>query len=155
MPRPLKAKSLTRISAAREGSTYQLEMEDEAGKRVLFALTSDQALLLAEQLDGLLADEEDELHPRPAAPQAVRPASAGQGSVGQGSAEQESLGTVKWFNPTKGFGFVTPDEGGEELFLHRSVVEQVGLSDLAEGTRVRFQSSQGKKGLQVSALALA
>jgi CspA family cold shock protein len=62
---------------------------------------------------------------------------------------------VKWFNPTKGFGFVTPDDGGEELFLHRSVLEQVGLRDLAEGTRVRVQTSQGTKGPQVSTLALA
>ena len=150
MPRALKPKLLTHITPAREGSTYQLELEDEAGKRVLFALTSDQALLLAEQLDGLLADEEDELHPRPAAPQSVRPAPAGQGSAGQGS-----LGTVKWFNPTKGFGFVTPDDGGEELFLHRSVLEQAGLRDLAEGTRVRVQTSEGKKGPQVCALSLA
>jgi cold shock CspA family protein len=155
MPRALKPKPLTRITPAREGSAYQLEVEDEAGKRVLFALTSDQALLLAEQLDGLLADEEEELHPRPAAPQAVRPASAGQGSAGQGSAGQESLGTVKWFNPTKGFGFVTPDDGGEELFLHRSVLEQAGLRDLAEGTRVRVQTSEGHKGPQVCALSLA
>ena len=95
MPRALKPKLLTRITPAREGSAYQLEVEDEAGKRVLFALTSDQALLLAEQLDGLLADEEEELHPRPAAPQAVRPASAGQGSVGQGSAGECRAG-VPW-----------------------------------------------------------
>ena len=150
MPRAVKPKTLTRIAPAREASTYQLAIEDEAGKRVLFELTSDQALLLAEQLDGLLADEEEELHPRPAAVQAVRPAPAGQGSAGQGS-----LGTVKWFNPTKGFGFVTPDDGDEELFLHRSVLEQAGLRDLAEGTRVRVQTSEGTKGPQVSALALA
>jgi CspA family cold shock protein len=62
---------------------------------------------------------------------------------------------VKWFNPTKGFGFVTPDDGGEELFLHRSVLEQASLSDLAEGTRVRIQVGQGKRGPQVSALTLA
>jgi CspA family cold shock protein len=136
---------LARITPAREGSTYQLEIEDDAGKRVLFALTSDQALLLAEQLDGLLADEEDELHPRPAGAQAVPLAPAGQGS----------LGTVKWFNPTKGFGFVTPDDGSEELFLHRSVLEQAGLRELAEGTRVRVQTSEGTKGPQVRALALA
>ncbi len=117
---------------------------------MLFALTSHQALLLAEQLDGYLADEEYELHPRPAAPQAVRSAPAEHGSE-----EQGSLGTVKWFNPTKGFGFVTPDDGGEELFLHRSVLEQAGLRDLAEGTRVRVQTSEGKKGPQVCALSLA
>ncbi|HEV2605484.1 MAG TPA: cold shock domain-containing protein [Microvirga sp.] len=146
MPRALKPKTLTRITPAREGSTYQLEVEDEAGKRLLFELTSDQALLLAEQLDGLLADEEDELHPRPAAfAQPISSVPAGEGS----------LGTVKWFNPTKGFGFVTPDGGGEELFLHRSVLVQAGLRDLAEGTRVRVQTSEGAKGPQVSALSLA
>jgi CspA family cold shock protein len=62
---------------------------------------------------------------------------------------------VKWFNPTKGFGFVTPNDGDEELFLHRSVLEQAGLRDLAGGTRVRVQISEGTKGPQVSALALA
>ncbi len=113
----------------------------KAGKRALFDLASDQALLLAEQLDGLLADEEEELHPRPAAAQAAPTAPA-------------SLGTVKWFNATKGFGFVTPDGGGEELFLHRSVLEQAGLSDLAERTRVRIRVGEGKRGPQVSALAL-
>jgi CspA family cold shock protein len=71
------------------------------------------------------------------------------------AAGEGSLGTVKWFNPTKGFGFVTPDDGGEELFLHRSVLEQAGLRDLAEGTRVRVQTSEGTKGPQVSAVALA
>jgi CspA family cold shock protein len=155
MPRPLKPKTLTRITPARKGSTYELEIEDETGKRLLLELTSDQALMLAEQLDGLLADEEDELHPKPAAStQSVSPAPARRGTLPL-AAGQGSLGTVKWFNPTKGFGFVTPDDGGEELFLHRSVLEQAGLSDLAEGTRVRVQTSEGTKGPQVSALALA
>jgi CspA family cold shock protein len=145
VPRALKPKTLTRITPAREGSTYQLEVEDEAGKRVLFALTSDQALLLAEQLDGLLADEEEELHPRPAV--ALQPVSAAP-------REQGSLGTVKWYNEVKGFGFVVPDGGGEEVFLHRSALEQVGLNSLVEGTRVRFQVGQGQKGLQVNGLTL-
>ncbi len=61
MPRPLKAKIPTRISATREGSTYQLQIEDDAGKRVLFELTSKQTLQLADVLDSLLADEEEEL----------------------------------------------------------------------------------------------
>jgi CspA family cold shock protein len=146
MPRALKPKTLTRITPAREGSAYLIEIEDEAGKRVMFALTSHQALLLAEQLDGLLADEEEELHPRPAV--ALQPVSAAP-------REQGSLGTVKWYNEVKGFGFVVPDGGGEELFLHRSVLEQAGLSDLAEGTRVRVHVGLGKKGPQVSTLALA
>lgn len=146
MPRALKPKTLIRITPAREGSTYVFELEDETGKRVLFELTSDQTLRFADELDALLADGEEELHPRPAAaPQANAPTVAGQGS----------LGTVKWFNATKGFGFVTRDAGGEELFVHRSILEQAGLADLAEGTRVRFQISDGKKGPQVSDLTLA
>jgi hypothetical protein len=73
MPRSLKPKPLTRITPAREGSTYQLETEDEAGKRVLFQLTAHQALLLAEQLDDLLAAEEEELKPEPWDCEVVQP----------------------------------------------------------------------------------
>jgi hypothetical protein len=61
MPRPMKAKPLTDLSAAREGSTYQLHIEDEAGKKALFELTARQALRLADVLDNLLADEEEEM----------------------------------------------------------------------------------------------
>jgi cold shock CspA family protein len=143
MPRALKAKTLASITPARQGSTYSIEIEDDAGKRVLFELTSDQALRLAEVLDGLLADEEDELHPKPVVAAIAAPARGG------------SFGTVKWYNTTKGFGFVVPDAGGEELFVHRTVLEQAGLNRLAEGTRVRIQVEDGKKGPQVSALALA
>jgi CspA family cold shock protein len=145
MPRALKQKTLTCITPAREGSTYQIEIEDEAGKRVLFELTSDQTLQLADELDALLADEEEELHLRPAAAQAAPPAPSAPGS----------LGTVKWYNLTKGFGFVTPDNGGDELFLHRSVLEQAGFGNLAEGTRVRIEVVEGKKGPQVSTITLA
>ncbi len=62
---------------------------------------------------------------------------------------------VKWYNATKGFGFVTPDAGGEELFLHRSALEQIGLSEIVEGTRVRVQVARGTKGPQVTSLQLA
>ena len=143
MPRALKAKTLATITAARDGSTYQLQIEDEAGKKALFGLTSNQALRLAYDLDNLLADEEEELHPRPAAtvPEPLNPV--------------ESLGTVKWYNTTKGFGFVTPDAGGGEVFLHRTVLEQAGLTELAEGTRVRVRIVEGKKGPQVDTIALA
>ena len=144
MPRSPKAKVLTRISAAREGSTYQLQIEDEAGKKALFQLASKQALQLADVLDNLLADEEEELGLKPSSP-VLMPAAAAQAS----------FGVVKWFNTTKGFGFVTPDSGGEELFVHRSTLEQAGLSELHEGTRVRIQVTDGKKGPQVSTIALA
>jgi cold shock CspA family protein len=143
MPRPLKAKTLVTITAARDGSTYQLQIEDEAGKRALFGLTSNQTHRLADVLDDLLADEEKELHPRPAASGAGPPDPA------------ESLGTVKWYNTTKGFGFVMPEAGNEEVFLHRSILERAGLTELEEGTRVRVRIVAGKKGRQVSTIALA
>jgi hypothetical protein len=57
----MKAKTLTHLSAARQGSTYQLHIEDEAGKKALFELTARQALRLADVLDSLLADEEEEM----------------------------------------------------------------------------------------------
>jgi cold shock CspA family protein len=140
MARALKAKKLAHLAASREGSTYRLQVEDEADKKALFELTSDQALLLADMLDKLLADEEEEeQRPRPSP---------------SPSDQRERVGTVKWYNVTKGFGFVTPDGGGGELFLHRSVLEQAGMTDLAEGTRVRFQTVEGRKGPQVSMVAL-
>ena len=141
MPRPMKAKSLTHLSAGREGSTYHLQIEDTAGKKALFELTARQALRLADVLDSLLADEEQEMGLKPSASPAT--------------AAQEGFGVVKWYNATKGFGFVTPDAGGAELFLHRSALEQIGLSEIGEGTRVRVQVAQGTRGPQVTSLQLA
>ena len=57
-----------------------------------------------------------------------------------------STGTVKWFNETKGFGFITPDSGGEDLFVHHSEVKTTGYASLAEGQKVEFMIGQGKKG---------
>ncbi len=68
---------------------------------------------------------------------------------------QEGFGTVKWYNATKGFRLVMPEAGGEELFLHRSALEQAGLPEIEEGTRVRVQVTDGKEGPQVSTIALA
>ena len=48
-------------------------------------------------------------------------------------------GTVKWFNPTKGFGFIVPDDGGNDVFVHISAVEQAGLKSLDEGQKVQFE----------------
>ena len=56
-------------------------------------------------------------------------------------------GTVKWFNPTKGFGFILPDEGGKDVFVHISAVEKAGMKTLNEGQRVSFelQENRGKQ----------
>jgi len=58
-----------------------------------------------------------------------------------------ATGTVKWFNPTKGFGFIEPSEGGADVFVHISAVEAAGLSSLNEGQKVSYeiQENRGKK----------
>jgi len=63
-----------------------------------------------------------------------------------------ATGTVKWFNATKGFGFITPDEGGEELFVHQSQIQMQGYRDLAEGQRVEYEITRGPKGLQAGSV---
>ena len=57
-------------------------------------------------------------------------------------------GTVKWFSSEKGYGFIRPDEGGEDLFVHRSGIAGEGLRSLDEGDKVTYEVGQGRKGLQ-------
>jgi CspA family cold shock protein len=59
-------------------------------------------------------------------------------------------GTVKWFNDAKGFGFITPDEGGEDLFAHFSAIQSNGFKSLQENQRVSFEVTTGPKGKQAS-----
>ena len=61
-----------------------------------------------------------------------------------------TTGTVKWFNPTKGFGFIQPDDGGKDAFVHISAVERAGLAHLIEGQKVEFEVVQGPKGAQAA-----
>ena len=55
-------------------------------------------------------------------------------------------GTVKWFNPTKGFGFIEPEDGSNDAFVHISAVERAGLSSLNEGQKVSYELEPGKNG---------
>ncbi|MEA2170200.1 MAG: cold shock protein [Solirubrobacteraceae bacterium] len=57
-----------------------------------------------------------------------------------------ATGTVKWFNNDKGFGFITPDEGGKDLFVHHSSINGSGFRTLADGARVSYDSEDGPKG---------
>jgi CspA family cold shock protein len=57
-------------------------------------------------------------------------------------------GTVKWFNNEKGYGFITPDEGGEDLFVHYSGIAGDGFRSFEEGTKVCYEATQGQKGMQ-------
>ena len=61
-----------------------------------------------------------------------------------------ATGTVKWFNDAKGFGFITPDQGGEDLFAHFSAIQGNGFKSLKEGQKVSFEVTTGAKGKQAS-----
>ena len=61
-----------------------------------------------------------------------------------------ATGIVKWFNDDKGYGFITPDDGGKDLFVHHSGVAGEGFKSLAEGAKVAFEPSEGQKGPQAT-----
>ncbi|MDE2089469.1 MAG: cold-shock protein [Gammaproteobacteria bacterium] len=66
-----------------------------------------------------------------------------------------AIGTVKWFSNTKGYGFISPEEGGEDVFAHFSAIVMDGYKTLKEGQKVEFEITQGPKGLQASNIRLA
>jgi CspA family cold shock protein len=61
-----------------------------------------------------------------------------------------ATGTVKWFNDSKGYGFITPDEGGDDVFVHHSGIGGTGFKTLSEGAKVEFTAEPGQKGLQAT-----
>lgn len=61
-----------------------------------------------------------------------------------------ATGTVKWFNESKGFGFITQDNGGDDVFVHFSAIQSSGFKTLAEGAKVSFEVQRGPKGPQAS-----
>ncbi len=106
------------------------------GPQVTEILSVDASTAMAEQ-------------PRRARPE--RPAYAPAGE----RATAEEIGTVKWYNAIKGFGFVGPDRGGKDIFVHASALERSGLMGLAEGQRVAVDVADGQKGPEAVSVRLA
>ncbi len=69
-----------------------------------------------------------------------------------GEQMEKASGTVKWFNDSKGFGFITPADGGEDVFVHFTAIMADGFKSLAEGQRVEFEVVRGDKGLQAKSV---
>lgn len=67
----------------------------------------------------------------------------------------EQHGTVKWYNQAKGFGFIAPEDGGKDVFVHASALRRAGLTELAEGQRVAIQIAQGQKGPEAASIRIA
>jgi len=63
-------------------------------------------------------------------------------------------GTVKWFNDDKGYGFITPDDGGSDLFVHHSNIEMPGFKSIKDGQRVQYEPAKGKKGPEATKVTL-
>ena len=65
-----------------------------------------------------------------------------------------ATGTVKWFNDAKGYGFIAPEEGGKDVFVHHTAISGSGFKSLAEGARVEFETREGQKGPEAQNVVL-
>ena len=125
------------IQGVSPGATLQVRVgQGQKGRQV------DQVLSLDESTAGPAAPQREAFGGKPARPREPRR------SVDLSSAV-ETTGIVKWYNPDKGFGFVSPQNGGKDVFVHATALERAGLSTLQEGQKVRMQVVQGAKGAEV------
>jgi CspA family cold shock protein len=109
------------------------------------------------QIDQVVGDDESTAEqPGARAPQGARgprPASPARRQDIDLSSAAEMMGTVKWYNPDKGFGFITPQSGGKDVFVHATALERAGLPPLQEGQSVRIGVVQGAKGPEAASIS--
>jgi CspA family cold shock protein len=128
------------IQAVSPGATLQVRVgQGQKGRQV------DQVLSVDESTAGPGAPPREAFGAKPARPRQ-------HGRTADLSSAVEMTGTVKWYNPDKGFGFISPQNGGKDVFVHATALERAGLSTLQEGQRVRMQVVQGTKGAEVGSL---
>ncbi|RUX42579.1 DNA-binding protein [Mesorhizobium sp. M4A.F.Ca.ET.050.02.1.1] len=87
-------------------------------------------------------------------PKSSANAPAGGTAIVRPQTQFATRGTVKWYNAEKGFGFIAPEGGGKDVFVHASALSRSGLSALAEGQKVLFEQGPGKKGLEVQTIRI-
>ena len=106
------------------------------------------------QIDQVISvDESTAEQPGQRRPQFARPRSDAPRRQVDLSSAVETMGTVKWYNPDKGFGFITPQNGGKDVFIHATVLERAGLGPLQEGQSVRMGVVQGAKGPEAGTIS--
>jgi CspA family cold shock protein len=134
------------LDGLREGATVTCEVAPgKKGRQVTRLLeVNDETAVPHEGGEG----EHGGFRPRPARSFA----GGGGGYGGAQPAGEPGEGVVKWFNATKGFGFITPDAGGKDVFLHASVVRRAGLMEVQPGQRVRYTAVEREKGPEARTL---
>ncbi len=134
------------IADLRDGSTVVCEVvPGKKGRQASLLLDVDESTAQSGGGAGRAARP-----PRDSAPRSVGRTS--YGGSDDSATGPEIMGVVKWFNGTKGFGFITPDSGGKDVFLHASVLRRAGLNEVEPGQRVRFTAVERDKGPEARSL---
>jgi CspA family cold shock protein len=129
------------FQAVSPGSILQIRVgQGQKGRQV------DQVISVTEGSGGFGGGGGGFDRPRPSGPRAPRQQASGPAV--------EMTGTVKWYNSTKGFGFISPQDGGKDVFVHATALEHAGLPPLQEGQSVRMNVVQGAKGPEVSSISV-
>lgn len=135
------------LEGLREGATISCEVAPgKKGRQVTRILEVDDSTATAE----LAPAADSGFRSGPRTPRSF--GNAGFGGAAPGPAGDPGEGLVKWFNATKGFGFITPDTGGKDVFLHASVVRRAGLVEVQPGQRVRYTAVEREKGPEARTL---